>query len=176
MRGVTEGRHILSRWYAPVLSREQAETQLRRAQRDRRRALRYGRRGLAAYLRLMIARHALDIGTVADYRAARSAAGSNRRAQALVELIYGQLLISRRQIGAMAYLDRGFALARQRFAAPDYFLLRKRHGLLRRLPAVSGTRLPVSLRDLIAEALLIAHFAPVSMNTTPPSDPTDTLG
>lgn len=73
------------------------------------------------------------------------------RALALLHLIYGQLLASRRRPDAASHLDEGFRLATHLLHPEDYFALLNRHRLLAALPeAPLGEPLP--LRALLESA------------------------
>lgn len=94
---------------------------------------------------------------------------------AVVELIYGQLLISRKLAGAWEHLERGFALAVPQLAPADYFALLRRHELLRILPLGSEASAARTLPDLLTEARVIRRLQPAGRR---PGDSRhdDTLG
>ncbi len=95
--------------------------------------------------------------------------------QALVELVYGQLLISRKLAGALEHLDRGFTLAIPRLESGEYFTLLRRHELLRALPLHATASAAQSLSDLLTEARVIRRLQPHGRRRTAhPHD--DTLG
>ena len=73
---------------------------------------------------------------------------------ALLRLVQGQLLMSVRLAGAMAHLDAGFQAAAPFLAPHDYFILLRRHELLRRLPLGDRPRTPAGLEALLVEARL----------------------
>lgn len=77
---------------------------------------------------------------------------------ALLTLVYGQLLATRRLSPAMAYLDAGFAAAVDFMAPRDYFRVMKRHDLLRALSWYAEPRVACSLEDLLREALIIEQL------------------
>ncbi len=78
--------------------------------------------------------------------------------RALLELVQGQLLMSRRLPGAMAYLDRGFRLAVPWLGAREYFRVLKRHELLRELPPAPSPQPPRDLDALLTEARVIRRL------------------
>jgi hypothetical protein len=95
--------------------------------------------------------------------------------QALVELVYGQLLISRKLAGALEHLDRGFTLAVPQLEPGEYFTLLRRHELLRALPLHATASAAQSLSDLLTEARVIRRLQPHGRRRTAhPHD--DTLG
>ena len=85
---------------------------------------------------------------------------------ALVELIYGQLLMSRRLRGARLHLDRGFLRAGRLLTTDDYFILLKRHQQLSRLPLTQTPLPPADLPSLLTTAAVIARMAPHCNNPT----------
>jgi len=82
----------------------------------------------------------------------------SRYEQALVELIYGQLLLSRKLNGTMAHLEAGFAEAAPLLGAAEYFTVWRRHALLAYLPLFDTVRPPQGLDDLFAEAAVIRRL------------------
>jgi len=91
----------------------------------------------------------------------------SRYEQALVELIYGQLLLSRKLNGTMAHLEAGFAEAAPLLGAAEYFTVWRRHGLLVYLPLFDTARPPHHLDDLLTEATVIRRLRGASA-TRPP--------
>lgn len=77
---------------------------------------------------------------------------------ALLELVYGQLLISCRKAGANRHLADGFALANDYLASADYFILVRQHELLAYLPLSETPSLPQDLASLLAEAVVIKQL------------------
>jgi len=77
---------------------------------------------------------------------------------ALLELVYGQLLISGKQAGAHRHLLDGFALAANQLASGDYFRLLRQHELLACLPLSETPSSPQDLRSLLAEAAVIKQL------------------
>lgn len=82
----------------------------------------------------------------------------NEFEQALVELVYGQLLVARRREPAMAHLERGFMLAARLLPPEDYFVVMKRHELLRLLPLTPAGGGPEKLDVLLDEARVIERL------------------
>ena len=85
-----------------------------------------------------------------------SATGSD--AQALLELVYGQLLFSCKYRQAHRHLERGFSLAAPLLGAADYFQLVRRHELLGYLSRSDTPSLPQPLDALLAEAAVIRRL------------------
>lgn len=80
------------------------------------------------------------------------------RERALLELCCGQLFIARRYEPAWRHLDRGFQMATHLLGAQDYFLVLKRHQLLRQLPLATTPKAAAALEALLEEARVIARL------------------
>jgi len=78
--------------------------------------------------------------------------------RALLELCIGQLLMARRSLQAWSHLDRGFQLAAHLLEPEDYFLVLKRHELLRQLPSGLGDSGAAGLEALLKEAAVIERL------------------
>jgi len=78
--------------------------------------------------------------------------------QALLELLYGQLLMSCKKAGARRHLANGFTLAADELASADYFRLVRQHELLAYLPLSDMPTLPQDLESLLAEAAIIKQL------------------
>lgn len=77
---------------------------------------------------------------------------------ALLELCRGQLFMARRRLPAQQHLDRGFQLAAHLLEAEDYFLVLRRHELLRQLPLAATPGDAATLEALLREAQVIARL------------------
>lgn len=96
-----------------------------------------------------------DVAT--HYQSLAVAAGS-RREQALLELVYGQLLMARKLHPATGHLARGFRLAVPWLASAAYFELVRRHELLSCL-LLSDSPAPVQgLSELLSEAAVVRRM------------------
>ncbi len=89
----------------------------------------------------MIGRYWLGRPVAADYEVLLAGARDDR-ARALVELVYGQLLVARKRPGALAHLEAGFRLARPWLSAQEYLAVMRRHQQLGRLYPAAGTAPP----------------------------------
>jgi len=78
------------------------------------------------------------------------------RQQSMLELCVGQLLIARKLSQAWKHLDRGFQLAAHLLEPGEYFLVLKRHELLRQLPLSLVDSEAAGLEVLLNEARVIA--------------------
>ncbi|MCK9529802.1 MAG: hypothetical protein M0R77_04465 [Gammaproteobacteria bacterium] len=167
------GFFTLGRWYADPCPADAARQALALVEQREQALRRRGRGSLALRLSAMRAQAALGEDVEAEYeRLAALVVRRHTRAQALVELVYGQILMSRRRTGAMRHLDRGFALARHLLAPEDYFVVLKRHALLALLPPADLPCAP--LADLLTTARVMARLG--ARRNPPPHDPGDTFG
>ncbi len=92
------------------------------------------------------------------------------RQQSILELCVGQLLIARKLSQAWVHLDSGFQLAAHLLEPKEYFIVLKRHELLRQLPLRSVESDPAGLESLLSEARIIASLrghGPAPGNTGP---------
>lgn len=165
----------LADWYADPVPAEQAAAVLGRVRAALRRAYFSGHSPFRLRLQEMIARFWLGRPVEVDYLGlAKAARGAHERA--LVELVYGQLLMSRKLAGALEHLSAGFAIAIPLLAAPDYFVLLKRHELLAHLPLASD---PAALQDLdalLTEAAVIRRLRTAAAPRRHTHSPKDTVG
>lgn len=163
----------LAGWYATPLDAPGAAELHAQARQAVQRALAGSASAELPRLAQLIAGYWLGRIVEHDYRSLAATLAPGRHA--LLELIYGQLLISRKRTGAMAHLQRGFALATPGLAPADYFALLRRHELLQALVLSPGGGAPQSLPDLLNEARIVRQFR--GRNGTPPvHQPDDTLG
>jgi hypothetical protein len=80
------------------------------------------------------------------------------RDTALLELVYGQLLISRKLRPAITYLERGFMRAARYLDSSDYLRLLRRHELLDCLVLTGKPADPQPLDALLSEAAVIRRL------------------
>lgn len=144
----------LAGWYADPLDRKAGELLRQRGLDRAQQAYRRRESPLAGELQALIGGFALGHTVLAEVDALAGVAAMPAE-RALVRLIYGQLLISRRVSGAMEALDQGFELARDAFLPADFFAVMKRHELLDELPLFSRERPAQSLNELLREAGVI---------------------
>jgi len=148
----------LGRWYATPCSTADAK-RLHTAASDRQqRRLRRGVSCLTCELQMMVAEFWLHRPIESVYQ--RVAAHSRtRRPHALVALIYGQLLASRRLPGATEQLQEALRVAQTLLTAGDYLRLLNRHALLARLPPVPGGAPAEPLENLLTAARIAARLS-----------------
>jgi len=167
-------RPSLTGWYADPIAAAEAQALLDRTERRLRSRLCHGGRCFQLHVLRMICSHWLQSDSALDYRQL-SVLASDDSERALVELVYGQLLISGKCLPARQHLARGFSLAARQLDTVDYLLLLRRHELLKYLP-LSGS--PVAAQDLLSlqkEAAVIRRLQG-SEHVTHGNTHCDTLG
>lgn len=152
----SEAAPALAAWYASPLTQSQALELQAQARGYMQRILAGGGDSLAPRLAEMIAGYWQGRAVTHDYRSLIATLPEVR--QAAVELVYGQLLMSRKRTGAMRHLDRGFELATPAFEPAAYFVLLRRHTLLRNLVLTVAGSPPQTLSDLLQEARVIQRL------------------
>jgi hypothetical protein len=163
----------LAGWYATPVARARAVELHAESHQAEQRALAGAGDASLPRLARLVATYWLDGSVELDYRSLAVTLPPARRA--LVELIYGQLLISRKRVGALEHLRRGFTLAAPALAPADYFALLRRHELLQSLVLTAAGFPPQDLPDLLNEARIVRQFGPGGA-PRPAHKPDDTLG
>jgi hypothetical protein len=147
----------LAGWYADPIAAPAAQALLDAAERRLQSRLCRGGRCFPLHVLRMICHHWLQSGSALDYRQL-SALTCDIDERALVELVYGQLLISGKRLPARQHLARGFSLAAQTLDTADYFLLLRQHELLGYLPLSGVASVPQDLRSLLEQAAVIRRL------------------
>lgn len=175
----SEDRHWLGRWYGDPLTMQQA-TALRELAQQRYQGVshRRQRRCLSCALQLLVARYWLDEGNAWDeYQQLRRRLHHSAHGRALLELIYGQLLMSCRREPALMHLQHGFDQASSLFTPEDYLQVLKRHQRLALLPLTAQGLPAAPLHELLTTADVIERM---QRGQTPrlrkPHDPNDLYG
>ncbi len=148
----------LAAWYADPLSPYQARLLDETARHRRQTGLCRGESCFRLELLSLVCHYWLESGAELKYLQLASLPLDDA-GRALLELVYGQLLISRKLQAARPHLERGFALAARHLASPDYFVLLRRHERLDRLPLGNTAARPAPLQALLNEAGVIAQLA-----------------
>ncbi len=163
---------ILGRWYAEPLTPPAAEALLTDADRRRRN----GRRSPCHVCGLMelVARYWLGQAVDPLYQDLQVRLRRTTHGRALLELMYGQLLASRRLAGAFDHLDQGFEIAHRLFTPGDYLTVMNRHQRLRALPLSTEPLPPEPLEGLLVLAEVVRRLGTPSHRG--PHDPTDIYG
>ncbi|MFA7592260.1 MAG: hypothetical protein WCY26_00810 [Thiohalobacteraceae bacterium] len=143
-------------WYATPMSAAAAATFSQAAQRAAQRALVAGGDVWRARLGELVGHYWSGQPVELGYQSLMATAPQDARP--LVELVYGQLLVSRKRHGALQHLDRGFAMLTALLRPADYFALLKRHELLRLLVLTEAGSSPLDLTDLLLEAKVIRRL------------------
>ncbi len=123
----------LSGWYGDPVSKDMAQTLTAIAQYELRCRLCEGGAGFQLHVLLLVchfwAGHSIEL----DYEQLAASTRKDRE-RALLELVYGQLLISCKYRQALQHLVNGFSLAVDYLDPADYFRLVRQHELLDYLP------------------------------------------
>ena len=163
----------LAGWYAAPMTRSAAADLLTRSQSVIQQRLREGSDWYQLHLLVMLCLFWQGADVKTGYcEAIRCFPGQHARA--LLELVTGQLLVSRKLSGAGAFLARGLQLATDLLPNRDYFMLLRRHEMLARLP-LSNTPSPAqNLPELLVEAAVISRLQ--AEHTRPSGSCLDTVG
>lgn len=163
---------MLTIWYAQPLSLAEAHRLRQQALQRQQRGLRRGQASRVALLMELIATFWLEV----SYTHQLHPHDRSAHFVALESLIWGQLMMSRRQQGAHQQLAHGFKLAVPLLSAAGYLMLMQRHQRLNRLP-LAPTPLPAAtLQQLCATAGVIEQLSASARRTHPFHDPTDVYG
>jgi hypothetical protein len=150
-------RPALSDWYGDPILPSAAQVLLDRTERRLRSRLCHGGRCFPLHALRMICRHWLLSDSAMDYRQLAALARDDGE-RALVELVYGQLLISGRRLTAREHLARGFSLAARLLDAAEYFVVLRRHELLDYLPLSDTPVKAQELGSLLTQAAVIRRL------------------
>jgi hypothetical protein len=147
----------LAGWYGDILTREQATGLQAAAQRVLQHRLCEGRPGFRPRLLQLICGFWLEAEVDLAYGSLAATAG-NEYDRALLELVFGQLLISRKCRRALPHLQAGFRLAAGHLVPADYFRLVRRHELLVYIGLRDSPAPAQRLETLLAEAAVIERL------------------
>jgi hypothetical protein len=147
----------LGRWHANPIAEADARRLLARGRRSTQQAYRRGASSLPGEIERMVASFALGC-LPTDELVSLIHASTNPAERALLQLLLGQLLMSRRVEGATQWLRSGFDSAHDLFLPEDFFAVMKRHELLAELPLYARPRAPVDLDTLLQEAAVIRRL------------------
>ena len=150
-------RSRLSAWYANPLSRDKAARLQVAAQREMQLRLCAGSRCFQLHVLQFICQFSDQGSVVLEYEKLQAVAQDSFE-RALLELVYGQLLVCRKRVGAHRHLAGGFALAAGHLASADYFKLLRQHELLTYLPLSETPSVPQELESLLEEAAVIRQL------------------
>ncbi|MCW8829447.1 MAG: hypothetical protein OQK94_10375 [Gammaproteobacteria bacterium] len=168
---------ILGRWYANPLPPDEARQLLARSEQREQECKRHGGNTFTCQLQIMVSRFWLNETIHDHYLMLRPVAARNAHGRVLLELVYGQLLISKRLAGGMPHLEEGFKQAFRLFAASDYLQVMNRHRLLRQLPLADTPTPAEPLEALLTTARVIERMKQSDkLRPALEHDPKDTYG
>ncbi len=147
----------LADWYATPLTTAEAGAWLSATQQAIQQRLRDGASCFPLQLLLQICHFWLDELHRPAFETLPHPAGSDRHA-ALPDLVYGQLLASRKLRPAGVYLSRGFRHAAPFLEPAEYFRVLGEHELLAGLPLSDRPAAPLDLPALLNEAAVIRRL------------------
>ncbi len=164
---MSERAALLGRWYADPLTPAQATALLEQARARRTPHGRRNRRCYTCRLQELVARFWLGESTDDEYLQLQRNLRRTAHGLALLELVYGQLLMSRRLSPARQHLDEGFRLANRLFTAVDYLTTLNRHQLLAWLPLSKQASPAATLTSLLTTARVVARLEGTANRRTP---------
>ena len=147
----------LAHWYGDPLTHASAGALLQVAEQVLQSRLCGGGLCFPVHLLQLICRCWQGAATGLHYRQLAATTGDTLES-ALLELVYGQLLISRKLRRATAHLEQGFAHAARQLESADYFRLVWRHEALGNLVLGEAPCPPQALDALLAEAAVIRRL------------------
>jgi hypothetical protein len=156
-RSLGERQASLAAWYAEPLSVADAARLYAGTEKSLRYRLCTGLPVFQLQVLQLLCHYRMDVPVSLEYQQL-AASAMEKHDRALLEIVYGQLLFSCRQRPALQHLDRGFSLAAGYLEATDYFLLVRRHDLLRHIPLADARVAPQGLQSLLAEAAVIRQL------------------
>ena len=147
----------LSAWYGNPMTTETADQLLSLACIRQQERLRAGAASFQLQLLTALCHSWLGTGPDSGFAELETLA-TRRHERALLQLVRGQLLASRKACGAMAYLTAGFREAAPMLESADYFALVRQHELLGYLPWSEKPSMALALDELLAEAAVIKQL------------------
>ena len=144
----------LSAWYAEPLDTAVAHDLLSQAEAGQQACLRAGESCFRLQVLAIICHEWLGSEPEISSEALAALARDGYQ-RALLDLVQGQLLASRKLTGAVEHLQRGFRLAAPHLGPDEYFGLLQRHEVLGSLPYNNNPAPPQSLAALLNEAAVI---------------------
>jgi hypothetical protein len=147
----------LAQWYAEPMNAAAARAWFERIHQREQAAHARGTSCSACAFQRMIARFWLKRPIRQDYEALLGT-GKDPRIRALLETVYGQLLLSRKLLGAHQHLQNGFALAAPYLAPADYFEVMRRNERLAALELRTRPAPAQGLEQLLREAAVVRQL------------------
>jgi hypothetical protein len=147
----------LSAWYGNPMTMEFAGQLLSHARIRQQERLRAGATGFQLQLLKALCHHWLGTGPDSGFAELKALAARGHE-RALLQLVRGQLLASRKASGALACLAAGFREAAPMLDTAEYFALVRQHELLAYLPYSNEPATAKILDELLAEAAVIKQL------------------
>ncbi|MDH5436173.1 MAG: hypothetical protein OEX83_05370 [Gammaproteobacteria bacterium] len=166
----------LDLWYGEPLTKYQAEQLLQFSLEKRKQALFKGLDCFHYQVKEIIAHFFLNQNINIEYKTLVHST-QNEQQIALIELVFGQLLMCRKLNPALDHLKKGFSIAQKHISSADYFGIAKRHELLERLKLGKEPSEPKTLASLLVEGSVIKQLETSSgLKNRYSKNPHDTLG
>jgi hypothetical protein len=147
----------LAEWYATPMTQRHAELLREAARREIQRRLRNGTSGFQPGVLVMICHWWLRPDVQGMFEELQHVAASGYE-RALLHLVYGELLASRKLAAAREHLTTGFRYAAPLLGSAEYFRLLRRHEMLGMLALGSSHGAGCDLPELLAEAAVIERL------------------
>jgi len=155
--GLLEARPPLTGWYATPLDRDRLTGLQLAAEAGLQRSRCRGTPEFGPQLLRLVCRSLGGADVSGEYhRLARTGPGT--REAALLELVYGQLLVCRKRLPATTHLERGCIQAAGFLETCDYFGLVRRHETLGYLALTECAGEPLPLHALLTEGAVIRRL------------------
>lgn len=154
---LTEGAPDLALWYGDPLSRQHATRLQRAMQVELHTRLCRGESCFPLHVLRLVCGYRTAAGNRLEYEQLAALAQEDIE-RALLELVYGQLLISCKLLPANWHLAKGFLLAADYLAPPAYFRLLRQHELLGLLRLTDIPAPALKLETLLREAAVIERL------------------
>lgn len=147
----------LSAWYGNPMTAESAGQLLSLARIRQQERLRAGAASFQVQLLKALCHSWLGTGPDSGFAELEKLA-TRRHERALLQLVHGQVLASRKASGALACLAEGFHEAAPLLDTAGYFALVRQHELLGHLPYLDKATMAQTLDELLAEAAVIKQL------------------
>ena len=161
-------------WHADPLSQTQANQLLEQITSEHRQAVLSNRNLFYINLAEVVVRFSTKGGLTHELELLLKTE-KDAKHYALLSLVYGQLLMSRKISGALSQLQTGLQLTSPYLTNAGYFRILKRHTILSYLPLHKQPFPPATLVQLVNEARVIRKLNPQKIHGHPKIIHSDTL-
>ena len=148
---------VLATWYGEPMGAAAAASLYARAQQELQQRLCLDRGAFSLHVLQLVCNYWRNAQGASAYGTLAASAGG-RRERALLELVYGQLLMSSKLLPANVHLERGFELAAPWLASVSYFELVRRHDTLACLRLTDRPAPAQGLAALLSEAAVVRRL------------------